>query len=117
MGSSKLLKRSGGNYYISAEQVFGSLSLQRLKLYKILEIEQSSAPENECCAQELSASDEDIELTKTCFNIASSLNDDEWSTLYYICGYEAFKEGIGIVSDENFPEFPAEFLELVSRFI
>ena len=108
---------SGGNYYISTEQVFSSLSLQRLKLYKILEIEQSSCPENVCCTQGLSASDEDIELVETCFTIASSLNDNERSTLYYISGYVAFKESIGIDSDEKFPEIPVEgeFLELVSR--
>ena len=57
---------SGGNYYISVEQVVSSLSMQRLKLYNQLEIEQSSTPENTCCTQELSSSDE--ELVENCFN-------------------------------------------------
>ena len=106
---------SGGNYYISVEQVISSLSMQRLKLYNQLEIEQSSTPENTCCTQELSSSDEDIELVENCFNEASNINDKERSTLYYISGYVAFKENMGVDLAENLPELSAEgeFLKLV----
>ena len=78
--------------------------MHRLKLYNQLEIEQSSTPENTCCTQELSSSDEDI-------------NDKERSTLYYISGYVAFKENNGVDLSENLPELSAEgeFLKFVSR--
>ena len=77
-----------------------------------MEIEQSSIPENDCCVPSV----EDDDLTESCFDIASSLNDDERSTLYYISGYVSFKEGMGILS-QQFHEVPTEgeFLELVSR--
>ena len=93
---------SGGNYYISVEQVVSRLSMQRLKLYNQLEIEQSSTPENTCCTQSLSSSDEDIELVENCFNEAININEEERSTLYYISGYVAFKENMGVDSSENF---------------
>ena len=91
--------------------------MQRLKLYNQLEIKLSSTPENTCCTQELSSSDEDIELVENCFSEASNINDKERSTLYYISGYVAFKENMGVDLSENLPELSAEgeFLKLVSR--
>ena len=74
---------SGGNYYISVEQVLSSLAMQRLKLYNKLEIIQSDNPES-CCTQTLEESDIDLDLVETCFAEASDLNDEERSALYYI---------------------------------
>ena len=111
---------AGGDYYIAYEQVLNCLSLQRLKLYSKLEITQSSTPELPCCTQDLRSNDEDIELVETSFDNASSINEDERSALYYIAGYVAFKEDLGVDLSENDPEISpipteGEFLELVSR--
>ena len=111
---------SGGNYYIAYEQVLYSLSLQRLKLYDKLEITQSSIPELSCCAQDLRSNDEDIELIENCFSLASVIKEDERSALYYIAGYVAFKENLGVDLSDYDPElYPlpteGEFLHLVSR--
>ena len=56
---------------------------------------------------------EDIELVESSFTDSSHLNEEKRSTLYYISGYIAFKEKIGINMVENCRE--PEFLQLVSR--
>ena len=83
---------SGGNYFISAEQVICSLSMQRLKLYNKLNLHQSDDVNNDCCAQDLQTNAEDIELVDSSFTDSSHLNDEERSTLYYISGYVALKK-------------------------
>ena len=56
---------SGGNYFISIEQVLSSLSLQRLKLYHQLDIEKSDiVVEHICCVSNLEDKDECIEFAK-----------------------------------------------------
>ena len=77
---------SGGNYFISTEQVVSSLSMQRLKLYNQLGIQQSDDNEeiSSCCTQDLQSNDEDIELVENCYEESSNLNDEERSSLYYI---------------------------------
>ena len=57
---------SGGNYFISCDQVISSLSMQRLKLYNTLEIQQSNDLDNPCCLQNLESNDDDIELVDSC---------------------------------------------------
>ena len=109
---------SGGNYFISTEQVVSSLSMQRLKLYNQLGIQQSDDNEeiSSCCTQDLQSNDEDIELVENCYKESSNLNDEERSSLYYISGYVAFKENLGIQVEES-ETLPrnSEFLQLVSR--
>ena len=72
---------SGSNYFISVEQIVSSLSMQRLKLYGKLEIEQ---PENinlvSCCTHDISCSDEDLDLVENCFTESSNLGDVERSS-------------------------------------
>jgi hypothetical protein len=105
---------SGGNYFISVEQVVSSLSMQRLKLYDKLEIQQSNKVDiTSCCSSDLESNDDDLELVESSFSNASSLNDEERSTLYYISGYVAFKEGLGIIEAPKIID--SEFLENVSR--
>jgi len=88
-----------------------------LKLYSKLEITQSDTPELPCCTQNLQSNDEDIELIETSFSQASNIAEDERSALYYIAGYVAFKENIGVDLSENATPLPTEgeYLELVSR--
>jgi hypothetical protein len=89
--------------------------MQRLKLYNKLEIQQ--ADDNQvlpCCSQDLASNDADIELVETCFTDSCSLNDEERSALYFISGYVAFKEGLGIRVSEKLT-VDSEFLEQVSR--
>ena len=89
-------------YFISPEQVVCSLSMQRLKLYNQIDIQQSEGTNmNNCCAQDLESNDEDIELVESSLTDSSHLNEEERSTLYYISGYVAFKEKIGINMGEH----------------
>ena len=105
---------SGGNYFISVEQVISSLSLQRLKLYHQLGIERSDEiVENICCVSNLEDRDEYIELVESSFEESWNLTETELSTLYFISGYVANKEKIGVIYETQCPA--SEFTELVSR--
>ena len=57
----------------------------------------------------------DIDILDRCFDDASQLYESERSTLYFISGYVAFKENIGLgeTNDDNIPD--SEFTKLVSR--
>ena len=64
-----------------------------------------------------SDSEEDLDLINSCFEDSSNLSITEKSTLYYICGYITFKEGITCIDSTdqfNLPE-EAEFTLNVSR--
>ena len=109
---------SGGNYHISCEQVISSLSLRRMKLYHKLELgEVESITETYCCTQSLEDRDEDIDLLDSCFAMATDLNDEERSSVYYISGYITFKEDMPSVTDIESIECAvgSEFTDLVSR--
>ena len=97
---------SGGNYFITAEQVTNSLNLQRLKLFSKLDIQIEENIEDDCCKGDLMDSEEDIELIEKCFEEASNLTMTEKSTLYYISGYVAKKESFVCPDsdDVNIPE-------------
>ena len=108
-------QQSGGNYYISIDQVLSSLHLQRLKLFKKLSIEPSGVHQKEeCCEKPLD--DNELECLDTCSEDSSELSDLEKATLYYICGYITHKEGFvstEIVSSTNAKA--SEFTQMVSR--
>ena len=73
---------SGGNYWISVEQIISSLTLRRMKLYHKLELENvDSVGQVECCKQSLDDRDEDIELLDTCFSKASDLTEAQRASL------------------------------------
>ena len=106
---------AGGDYFITCDQVVNSLSMQRLKLYNKLDIQQSNEVERSCCVEDLESNDDDIELVDSCFLESSSLNEEERSTLYYISGYVAYKQGLGVAAPDNAYSTDSEFLTNVSR--
>ena len=91
--------------------------MQRLKLYHRLDIQRSGNFETNGCLDNLDANDDDIQLVKNCFSDSCNLNDEERSTLYYISGYVAYKEGLGITPSEINSSSVSEFLTNVSREI
>ena len=106
---------AGGDYFITCDQVVNILSMQRLKLYNKLEIQQSNEVERSCCVEDLESNDDDIELVDSCFLESSSLNEEERSTVYYISGYVAYKQGLGVAAPDNAYSTASEFLTNVSR--
>ena len=113
---------SGGNYWISVEQVVSSLALRRLKMYASLEIDEveSVAENTQCCAGSFDDRDEDLDSLDSCFENSSKLNEVERSALYYICGYITFKEKLPptVPSNDNdidLTDNSNEFTCLVSR--
>lgn len=97
---------SGGNYHISYEQILSSMTLQRLKLFDILELPYSNEhTRDSCCSTELC--DNEIDLLDVIPSL-EDLEEIERSTLYYICGYVSMKINIGLdapVVDSNISEF------------
>ena len=97
---------SGGNYHISYEQILSSMTLQRLKLFDILELPYSNEhTRDSCCSTELY--DNEIYLLDVIPSL-EDLEEIERSTLYYICGYVSMKINIGLdapVVDSNISEF------------
>ena len=81
---------SGGNYLISADQVFNTLELQRIKLFSKLDIHvEDDDVIDDCCTFSLKDSENDLELIESCFESASASNVTEKWMLYYICRYVA----------------------------
>ena len=103
---------SGGNYHISYEQIISSLALQRLKLFDKLDMEYSNEHDrDDCCTRELD--DKEIGLLDVTPSL-TDIDEGEKSTLYYICGYIAMKQGIGLDAPEV--DTPvSEFTNNVSR--
>ena len=72
-----------------------------LKLNSTLDILQSDKIERHCRINDLKLIDDDLANVKCCFSESSLLIDEERSTLHYIPGYVAYKEGQGIATLEN----------------
>ena len=72
-----------------------------LKLNSTLDILQSDKIERHCHISDLKLIDDDLANVKCCFSESSLLIDEERSTLHYISGYVAYKEGQAIVTPEN----------------
>lgn len=72
-----------------------------LKLNSTLDILQSDKIERHCRINDLKLIDDDLANVKCCFSESSLLIDEERSTLHYISGYVAYKEGQGIATPEN----------------
>lgn len=108
-------QQSGGNYYISVDQVMSSLHIQRLKLFKKLSIEPTGVHKKElCCEKPLG--DDELECLDKCFEASSKLSHIERSTLYYICGYVSHKEGLDSTNNISLiNEKASEFTSMVSR--
>ena len=63
---------------------------------------------DDCCMLNLKDSESDLELIESCFEEASTVNVTEKSTLYYICGYVAKKEGIVCTDAGDVVSLPPE---------
>ena len=102
-------QNSGGNYFISVDQVISSLSLERIKPFNKLDIAREENRRRNCCAMDKSMSVDD------CFEDTSNLTCIEKSTLYYISGYITKKQRMqsSVESADAIPE--SEFTQLVSR--
>ena len=109
---------SGGNFTISAEQVFNSLKLQRIKLFSQLDIDVDDDDlYNDCCEVDLKDCESELELIERCFEGASDLNITEKSSLYFICGYVAKKEDVICIDVDDVVSLPeeSEFTTQLSR--
>ena len=108
---------SGGNFLVYAEQVFNGLHLQRIKLYSKLDIHTDGENvDNDCCVVDIIDSEHDLELVEQCFEKASSLNEIDKYTLYYICGYIAWMENIVCVDRDTAASLPqSKFAVNLSR--
>ena len=85
---------SGGNY-ISYEQILSSVKLRRSKLFTQLEVPYNNTHEDDiCCETELN--DDEVDFMDNCFEMVDTISLNTKSTLYYISGYVAMKEGIGL---------------------
>lgn len=107
---------SGGNYFISVEQVVCSLQLQRLKLFTRLDVNATTINHLDgiCCSAGLK--DEELELIDDAITSCTPLDANVEAALYYSCGYVAKKQNI--CRKENIPleqTGPSEFTDLVSR--
>ena len=106
---------SGGNYCISTYQVYKGLKLQRIKLYHQLEMsEKLHISVSDQCCENLKENIEDLDILDSCFQISLQLSSLEKSTLYYISGYVAFKEGCSVDIQEIQGD-DSEFVNKVSR--
>ena len=88
---------SGGNYCISTYQVYNGLKLQRIKLYHQLELPEKlhTSVCHQCC-ENLKENIKDLDTLDSGFQISLQPSSLEKSTLYYIPGYVAFKEGCSV---------------------
>lgn len=112
---SKYRQASGGNFFISVEQVVNALALERLKLFNSLDLQNDSVVEN-CCELDIRDSEDDLNLVVEAFGEASNLTKHELSVLYYISGYVTCKENLSPPPGSTPPATPAsEFTEKLSR--
>ena len=109
-----LRQLNGGNYYISYEQIFSRIKLRRLKLFGLLEIPDTNAHENaDCCESDLT--DDELILLDRCFEVSDDITTEVKSALYYISGYVAMKEDIGLDDPQIQNSEISDFTTKVSR--
>ena len=105
---------SGSNYYISVEQVVSSLTKRRIKMYQDMGLDKDCLLDSRTdCCPDVSTCEDDMNCLDDVFENTSELNEEERSSLYFICGYVAYKEGLGVTYDDSVPE--SVFTNLVSR--
>ena len=81
---------SWGNYLISFQQVLNSLTFQGLKLFNVLNLEQSFLHYDDCCTEKLE--EHEIDALNKFVEESSKLNWIERSSWYYIYCYVAHKK-------------------------
>lgn len=105
---------TGGDYYMSGDQVQNALKIQRIKLFSRLEEDIFlEHKERDCCTQLISEGE--LILLDDCFDNTSDISIKEKSSLYYISGYISQKENLptGDTPTIDLPE--SEFTKYVSR--
>lgn len=107
---------SGGNFYISVEEILSSAHLRRLELFDRLEIDHISCESENLCCTSAFTDDENL-LFDSVAQKVESISLSEKSALFYISGYVAFKLKISRDPQMNEPPFTeeSEFTTLVSR--
>ena len=106
---------SGGNFYVSFEEILSSAHLRRLQLFDRLEIDHVSCEsENLCCTSAFS--EDELCLFESATQKAECISLCEKSALFYISGYVAFKLNMTRDSEVNQTSIEeSEFTTLVSR--
>ena len=109
---------SGGNYYVSFDEILSSAHLRRLQLFLKLnfnsEIDHVSCEGVSTCCTSL-FSDDEIALIDAAAQKLETISLPEKSALFYISGYVSFKLKITRGSEMNEPTIESEFTTLVSR--
>lgn len=76
---------SGGNYFVSIDQVLCSAKLRRMKFFVYLETsEKYQHQQASCCTSDLT--DEELETVDKCAEKLGELSSEENATLYYMSG-------------------------------
>ena len=84
------------------------------KLSALLEITHTNAHDNEdCCESDLT--DDELILLDRCFEVSDEITTEVKSALYYISGYVAMKEGIGLDDPQIQNSEISDFTTKVSR--
>lgn len=107
----------GGNYYISVEEVYNSLKLQRMKLYQKLKISPTTVHVPcEMCTSDLT--DKELASLDDIWKHLDDLTVNEKNTLFYICGFVCKTLGMGTNHQEQTStsdSVESEFCFLLSR--
>ena len=78
-----LRQANGGNYYMCTDQVCNALQLQSIQLFSKIDTLETIWHSGKACWQQ-PLSEEEMELLSDCFDLASSVNDIDRSSVYYI---------------------------------
>ena len=108
---------SGGCYYIyiSVEQILASAKLRRMKLYTNLNIDNVPTHTSDNCCNSEYTDYELIIMDNSFMAISSDLSEEENASIFYICGYVAFKEKMERNTVVIDLDDASEFTRLVSR--
>ena len=113
----KWRQMTGGNYYISADNILACLKAQRLDLLSSLEkvAENYDTCTADCCSTELINTE--LECIDDCFDSINEISEIKKSALYNVCGYVCKKEEIDQASDMVLApnDSAAEFVSELSR--
>ena len=110
---------SGGNYYISFEQILNCASMRRMKLFNRLAVEEEilamykEHPVRECCS--LVISDDELRMIDEIYSAVDSVDENELQSLFYVCGYITLKEGLVTEKTSEYTVSCSNFTHLVSR--
>ena len=78
---------SGGNYYISVDEIFNSLKIQRIKLFSALNLLTHKKSHIACIHCNSPFSDKELDVVDDALKKIENVTFSEKSALFYICGY------------------------------